>query len=411
MITLLTLLSFHVSAVAPTELSFTYPESIKTLLPNKHALVNLRAWNHIEAAHNAYQQNNTSQALEHTHALFERYQNNPVIISHGLKLMLQLSLTYGSSDEQLELAKEILRLNSINADDIQQTRYILAQLYIEAQNYDEAIQHLVTWFDLANKAQISHQNYYLLAYAYFHNKNYSAAVSSSNEALRKLAQDDEQLLAIKMNAALAMDNLDLAIETQTQLIRVNPSKKTYWNNWINLLRRQNKNAEALNAMELMRQVHKLNANETRIYCQLLLDQQFPERAATHLDVALKAKKLTYTNQNLALLAQAWELAGHLDNAIKALASSPEPLSLDSLKRLVHYYATKELWSALVILSDQYKKNFATDSWMQLQAARALYETGQNLKAVALLEKVVSSKSIGVEIKQTAQSWLAYISQP
>ena len=392
--------------------NFTLPTEIQDLSPNPHALINASAAQQLEQAFDYAEQADYQAALNEIEELIKRYKHNPVVVSHGLRLAAQILLNQDKLANAIVLLDQTIQLKSLDKQAMLEMTLLLAKLHLQQEQYAASLPLLKLWLkqtqnDTSASTENLAQAYYLLAYAEYQLQDYAAAIESAKQGLANKVQDKSPLLAIQLNSALALKNYAMAETIAVQLVQLKPSIKANWSHWINTLRLQNKTKAALAASELMQQAHALTENDTLNYVHLLLEQHFPERAARHLQEAMRSGQVADTNRHRYLLARAWEQAGQLEQATAVLAAS-KLQDETNLTHLMNLYAQQAQWSALIALAEANQRLLEENAWAQLQQVQAYYQTGQTETAVQLLEQLSKQANMDQRIKSSVEQWLAYL---
>lgn len=297
------------------QLQFTLPDSIQTLKPNRHALINASAKKRLDQAYNYVDHTNFDAALMELNELINRYHNNAVVVSHGLHLAAQILSSQNELEAAIPLIQKIITLNSLENSTILDMQLLLAKIYIQTERYAASLPILNDWIHASKTSEQLANVYYLQSYAYYQLKQYKDSIESAKKGLTKKPADKTPLLSIQLNSLLELEAYSEAESVLIQLVQLKPSTKSYWDNWVNVLRRQNKNQQALASMELMQKHHPLSENDLLNYVGLLLDQNFPERAARQLEKALDSQLIEPNDQHRILLSQIWKKAGHFEKAL------------------------------------------------------------------------------------------------
>jgi predicted Zn-dependent protease len=397
---------FEIPASQAEQLVFTLPESIQNLEPNSHALINKSAKNQIDQAYHFIEQSNFDSALIELSELIARYKHNAVVVSHSLRLASQILVNQDKLETAIPILQKAIYLDSLEKNTILDMKLMLAKLYLQVEKYSDSLSLFQAYIKERPKNENIAQVYYLLAYTQYQLKQYEVAIASTKKGLATKPKDKTALLSIQLNSLLELKDYSKAEKVLVKLVQLQPTQKSYWNNWINILRQQDKNKPALASIELMMQQHPLTENETRIYIHLLLEQNFPERAARQLQLAIDTNKIEPQNKNYYLLSQAWEKAGQPEEAIQALEAIKEQ-DKNSLTRLVYLYIYSKKWHSLIKLIDTNYALLKDEDWVWMHKAQAYFEIAETDKAISLLEQLVSKTNIDDKIKASAEQWLAF----
>src|SRR5690606_17191234 len=145
--------------------------------------------------------------------------------------MHQVLFNHEMNDEDYPDAREQLQLaidsGGLNAVELSQMRYQMAQLFVQEEKYAEAASALEAW--IASEAMPNSAAYYLLAASYYYQELYDKALPNAQKAV-DLAGNTPQEPWLQMLASLHMqqENYDAALPVVKRMVNLFPDKKPYW---------------------------------------------------------------------------------------------------------------------------------------------------------------------------------------
>ncbi|WP_407333355.1 tetratricopeptide repeat protein [Enterovibrio sp. 27052020O] len=284
---------------------------------------------------------------------------------------------------------------------------MLADILLSQARYDEA---LTRYYSLtADKPQASSDQSVLtkeladiwlrIAQAHYQNQQAKQALRAVEKHL-SLTAAKVSSLSLKLGAQITLKHWKGSIMTLKQLLRLEPTNKTWWLQLAGSYQQLNQPAKMLNTLVLAtREGIKLSSSEKKMMAQLYAQQGVPEKAAAlmHELNADEAKA-----GSLAIEASYWHKAKEWENAMAS-------------------------WQRAAEKDNQYRLALA-----QLQLQRGLYRdalvnfalvTEQNQEAPVALAQAMAYAKLGDldnalqhakrahEIEPTAQSesWIQYLS--
>ncbi|MBL4583169.1 MAG: tetratricopeptide repeat protein [Pseudomonadales bacterium] len=307
--------------------------------------------------------------------------------------------------KRFELA---IALNALPTALEQHTRYNLAQMYLSAQQYDDAITTLKQWFELSPTKHA--EAYFLLASTYAANHQYTHAITPARRVLELFTPPAEHhyrfLLGLyfettqPLKATLLLENLILKF----------PHEKTYWLQLASLYSQQNRSQDSLAALNMAYQRELLTTSEEIVQlAQLLLHLQNPIKAAQILEQEINTGKVKSSHKNHALLASAWFNAREYQKALKPLqlAAQQSP-SGDLYYRLAQAQFELEKYAAAIqhLELAQAKGPLKNPGSAHLLNAISHYQLERLDSAYRHFETALGFDST----KEQASQWLTYLRQ-
>jgi tetratricopeptide (TPR) repeat protein len=222
---------------------------------------------------------------------------------------------YPGAREQLQLA---IDSGGLNAVELSQMRYQMAQLFVQEEKYAEAAQALEAW--IASEAMPNSAAYYLLAASYYYQELYDKALPNAQKAV-DLAGAAPQEPWLQMLASLHMqqENYDAALPVVKRMLNLYPDKKMYWIQMSGLYLQKEDYDNALVVLEFANYGGLLTEQrEITQLADLYSLQGMPYRSATMLDAALKESRLDKNKANVEKLGNAWAAAREFEKAAPVL---------------------------------------------------------------------------------------------
>lgn len=222
---------------------------------------------------------------------------------------------YPGAREQLQLA---IDSGGLNAVELSQMRYQMAQLFVQEEKYAEAASALEAW--IASEAMPNSAAYYLLAASYYYQELYDKALPNAQKAV-DLAGNAPQEPWLQMLASLHMqkEDFDAALPVVKRMVNLYPDKKNYWVQLSGLYLQKEDYDNALVVLEFAHYGGMLTEQREIVQIADLFSLQgMPYRSATLLDAALKESKLDRNKTNVEKLGNAWTAAREFEKAVPVL---------------------------------------------------------------------------------------------
>lgn len=209
-----------------------------------------------------------------------------------------------------EKITEALELSALRA---------LYQLYYSGEKYEKSIEYMDRY--LALKEEPDPQLSYLKANAYYQMKDWDMALAMAlqceQEAIQLGKEVKESWLYLQVVLYSELKRTDDTVRVLETLVIRFP-KKQYWMHLAGLYSEQELDDRALSAFYAAHVQGMLTReNEVVMLAQRLMSLEVPYEAAVVLDSAFNEDRLSDTEKNLKLLAQAYTMSKDYDEAIEA----------------------------------------------------------------------------------------------
>ena len=294
------------------------------------------------------------------------------------------------------------------------TRYSLAQLSMQQQNYTSAITHLMAWQKINSKPLTANQEM-LFAQIYFQDKQYIDSLMYIENAIRAAKVDNkepkENWLILKRATHYELNQPKQVTQVMEQLVRLY-SKPQYWLQLAGMYGEIGEEAKQVAVMEAAYQAGYITkANDIMTLGQLYQFHGAPFKAAKLLNAAIEKGTLVAQEKSLDLLARAYLSAKETTKAIKTLlqlTQLSEGGQYDAL--LAQTYLNAAQWQQAIDAADQAITKSAKDTKAQYLGNMYLAKgmANLNLKAFdASLDAFEQAQKLP-KIKKTAQQWTAYV---
>ncbi len=265
----------------------------------------------------------------------------------------RISFNISYAQERYEEARGHLQKaidsGGLNTQQIDESRYLLAQLFIQGEQWREGAAALEEWFKTA--ATPNSAAYYLLAMAHYQLEDFAAALPPAKKAVELMdpAKPNESWLSMLSALYLQREAYREAIPVLQQLVEAAPDKKTYWTQLSSVYVQMEDYANGLAVMQLAYNVGLVTEDaEVRRLADLLLFNDVPYRGAQVLETAIERRLVTLDEKLYEKLANCWIAAGELDRSITPLQRAAELApNGETFVRLGEVQAQREDWPAAI----------------------------------------------------------------
>ncbi|MCG9724948.1 tetratricopeptide repeat protein [Vibrio brasiliensis] len=279
------------------------------------------------------------------------------------------------------------------------TERMLADLYLNQQNFEQAIKHYYQLIKTAPETQSADDIWLRIAQAHYQIEQWSKVIPATDRYLKLVNKEPLQPLSLKLGAQLQLKQWSKAIPTLKQLIALQPDKVNWWRQLAGLQIRVGRDKDALDTLSLAK-INKLGLtqNDRRMLAQLYAKRGVPERAA------LEISQLDGAESNVQLLSEQaiyWQSAKEWDKAIEIWQRTAQ---LDKKYRwnLAQLLVQQgEYSSALPVLN----KVEGRGEQVALAKTRVLFKLNRIEEALIEAKRADQINSSG-----QAQSWIRYLTQ-
>jgi len=314
----------------------------------------------------------------------------------------------------LSFTKVISDESSIPDSLLISTRYSLAQLSMQKQDYALALTHLKAWKEINSKPLTSGQEM-LFAQIYYQDKQFVDSLMHIENAINASTADNkipkENWLVLKRATHYELNQPEQVTQVMEQLVRLY-SKPQYWLQLAGMYGEIGEEQKQIAVMEAAYQAGYITkSSEIMTLAQLYQFHGAPFKAAKLLNDAIENGSVVAQEKSLDLLSRAYLGAKESDKAIKTLQQLTELADggkYDAL--LAQTYLNTEQWQEVISAADQAIKKSKNDKVtaylgnMYLAKGMAnfnLKEFDSALEAFTLAQELP-------KIKKTAIQWAKYV---
>lgn len=279
------------------------------------------------------------------------------------------------------------------------TERMLADLYLNQQNFEQAIKHYYQLIKTAPETQSADDLWLRIAQAHYQIEQWSKVIPATDRYLKLVNKEPLQPLSLKLGAQLQLKQWSKAIPTLKQLIALQPDKVNWWRQLAGLQIRVGRDKDALDTLSLAKINNlDLTQNDRRMLAQLYAKRGVPERAA------IEISQLDGAESNVQLLSEQaiyWQSAKEWDKAIEIWQRTAQ---LDKKYRwnLAQLLVQQgEYSSALPVLN----KVEGRGEQVALAKTRVLFKLNRIEEALIEAKRADQINSSG-----QAQSWIRYLTQ-
>jgi len=329
---------------------------------------------------------------------------------------------YGNDD----LNKAIVNFNKVISDEtvipdslLLSTRYSLAQLSMQQQDYAGALTQLIAWQQANPKALTANQEM-LFAQIYYQDKRYAQTLTHVEQAITLRNQENklpkENWLILQRASYYELNQPKKVTQVMEQLVRWY-DKPQYWLQLSGMYGEIGEEDKQLAVMEAAYQAgYVTQSSDIMTLAQLYQYHGAPFKTATLLDEAIEQGVVVAQEKSLAMLSRAYLAAKEPQKAINVLMTLTEFVEGGKYEALLaQIYLNDQQWAQAVTFADKAITKSVHDNDehgndadylgnMYLAKGMANF----NLKQFEPALQAFANAQQRPKLKKTAQQWLSYV---
>ncbi len=304
----------------------------------------------LQAAYDAYQatppQYNQAKAALDTIKQGEG-DLSPYEMSRVQQLYAAIAQQQERFDDSRSHLNKAIASGGLNEQEILDTRFNIAQLFLAQEKWKEGAAALETW--IAQTPKPNSNAYYMLAVAYYQMGDEKKALPPAEKALAIAEKPQPSWIQLVLSLYLKNEMFAKAEPLVRKLIAAEPEKKAHWIQLSAVLGAQEKYDDALVALTLAYHKGLLTEDtELRRLADLMAFNNIPYRCGTMLTSELEKKRVTSDAALQEKLSNCWVAAREWDKAINPLRRAAEmKRSGDLFTRLGEVQVQRENWNGAI----------------------------------------------------------------
>ncbi len=294
----------------------------------------------------------------------------------------------------------------LNDEEISQTKYQIAQLFLAEEKWKEGAAALEDWFATATKPNSA--AYYLLAVAYYQQELFDRAIAPAQKAVDLAEKPQESWIQLVLALHLQKEHWKESVPLLKRLISMAPDKKTYWQQLSSVYGQLGQYSEALAIMQLAYGAGLLvSDSDVKRLADLLLFNDIPYRCAQVLEEGMAKNILKPDSKLYEKQANCWIAAREFKKSVAPLSRAAETSGNGDLYvRLGEVQVQRSDWdgAAAALGKGLQKGRLKNTGNAQLMLGIALYNQKKLTEAETWFEKAKSSE----KSRKTAEAYLQLI---
>ena len=260
---------------------------------------------------------------------------------------------YGNEDisSAIEHFELVIKEEAIPDSLYLSTLYSLAQLSMQQQNYQQALNYLQQWQTNNSKA-LTAQQHIMFAQVYYQDKQFDQVIPQVEQAIALAKQNNaaikENWLILQRASYYELKQPEKVVAVMEQLVRLF-DKPEYWLQLAGMYGEVAEEEKQLAVMEASWQAgHITKASEVMTLAQLYRFHQVPYKAAVLLEQAIADGTVVASEKSLEALAQAYVAAKEDEKALPILIKASEIADTGKFDvQLAQAYLNLERWQEAI----------------------------------------------------------------
>ncbi|MFA5630806.1 MAG: tetratricopeptide repeat protein [Porticoccaceae bacterium] len=251
---------------------------------------------------------------------------------------------YGTARKHLQAA---ISAGGLNQNEVADTRYQLAQMFMAEDKWQEGAAALEEWFRVAKEPNSA--AYYLLAVAYYQQNQLQRALPNAEKAVAMSEKPQESWIQLVVALYLQQEQYSKALPVLKQLVASAPDKKNYWLQLSSVYGQLEDFEKSLAVMQMGYNAGLLtDDSDIRRLTDLQLYNTLPYRCATTLEDAIKKNQVKVDLKLYEKQANCWIAAREFAKAVTPLKKAADmSASGDLYVRLGEVEVQRSEWKAAV----------------------------------------------------------------
>ena len=205
------------------------------------------------------------------------------------------------------------------------TLYNLAQIHVEKESYDKALELLKLWFSINEKP--FPQSYILLAHCHYAKDQLQLALKYVEKTIALVAKPKESWLSFAVAIYIKQKKYDKAQSHLERLVALYPSRAVHWRQLANIYLILDKIKHAFVTLDIANKMgHLKNKSDYMNLFSFYLEQSMPYQGAELLKQKIKQKLVPKEQKNLERLAEAFWIAREEKSALVYLKEASKTAS-------------------------------------------------------------------------------------
>lgn len=364
-------------------------------------------YNKLTDAREKMEESQYDAAISDMQALLDELEDRDYDRAITLQTMGYAYLGKSDYDAGIASFEQALALEALPTEAQLGAQHALARLYAAEARYAEARDALTTWMDTEG-AEPAADDYALLGNIHAQLGEHGAGITAMRKAIELEDAPKESYYQLLLALCFEGERFGEAAQVLERMVRHWPGNAGYWRQLASVYMNLGRDTEAHATLRIAHRKGLLESERELLnLVQLAFAIDLPDHAARVLEEEMAAGRISRSQRNLEMLAEAWASAKQYDEAIAAYQRLAE--STGSGKYLLsqaYLHMQRDDWAAVAESAEAAVGAGGLDSpgraWMLLGMARIRQEQPD-----AGLEAMTRAAEYR-DTAQQARQWIAHV---
>jgi tetratricopeptide (TPR) repeat protein len=318
-----------------------------------------------------------------------------------------LATQTGKAKNAIEYLQKAVAPNQLNDTEQVATIKLIADLSLQEEQYDSAINYYQEWMKVTCKEDFD--IYFRMANAYYQTQRYAEIIAPINKAIALAEKPNKTAYALKMTSYYNRKMYKETIEVQEETVRIFPDDKAQWTQLGFFYMLVENHKKALSTFEVAyNQGFLVKEAEIKALSQLYSMNDIPVKAAKILEKHVKSGLVKKDERILTSIASSYQQAREFKEAADYYGQSAKLASDPDLyqKQGMVYYALERYNDALTALQKALDGGSDKKGAIHLAMMQANFDKEDFRAAYVHVKEAKKDSSTA----RNARSWEPYIKE-
>jgi len=403
------MLALPVSVQAQVEINYNLPsaETIAERKANrKNQVVSERTGRRIMSAFELYEEDNLDGAIE---ILEDTSTRDEFDLAYVNRFLGAFYAQVERHDEAIRLLKQTVDSDQLGWGDHTASLKMLADLYLQTENYEQALRYYGQWLQFTGEADPS--VFLRIANSYYELKQFDKIIQPADLAIENFDEPNKNPYILKVASYYEREMFGEAVKVLEVALNYLPEEKGWWSQLAQFYMLEEQIAKALETMEIAYLAGYLDKeNHYKVLVQLYANNGVPYKAATLMVKHIEAGDIEATERNYQSAGSNFEAAREFGDAARVyglaaeLAEDNEAKANQYRRQGVAHIRAEEYEQAATALNRALELGYDDAGSLYMSLAEAYLYTRDYRDALDAATSAMEYE----DVRRNARSWSGYI---
>lgn len=322
------------------------------------------------------------------------------------RFIANMYATLGESQKAINYLKQAVEPDILNESDHGDALKLLADLQMQEQAYQEALNNYEAWMDFTGKSD--GDTWVKISNAYYQLKRLDKMIAPANNAIAAYGdKQNKNPYLLKLTSYYERKKYKDAVEVLETAVQLFPTEKAFWTQLGNFYLLTEDYKRGMATLDLAyKQGFLEKESHLKTLASLYSQNNIPYKAATILEKHINSGEIKRDDQNLFSLANAYHAAQEIDTAANYFSElakmTNDPKHYAKLGSLLSQ--DEQYKKAIVALNKALKLGANNKGRLNMNLAEAHFYLGQYKQAYAAIKNAEKDP----KTRKSARGWKTYI---